>query len=125
MGAVIEGGELVVHAGFEHADTESSLKDEDEGSGSIGTAPAVAVNGLIWGSVLEDLDGSLEVSGADVVPEVSEGAIGCHCNECQYMKMNTLLKIYNTLKYEWPQIEVDPTIAKDAVKPIERMLELS
>ncbi len=46
-------------------------------------------------------------------------------NECQYMKMNTLLKIYNCLKYEWPSVEVDPTIAKDAVKPIERMLELS
>jgi len=60
-----------------------------------------------------------------VPPEVTEGTVGCHCNECQYMKMNTLLKIYNTLKYEWPQIEIDPTIAKDAVKPIERMLELS
>ena len=60
-----------------------------------------------------------------VPPEVTEGSVGCHCNECQYMKMNTLLKIYNSLKYEWPQIEIDPTIAKDAVKPIERMLELS
>ena len=60
-----------------------------------------------------------------VPPEVTEGQVGCHCNECQYMKMNTLLKIYNTLKYEWPQIEVDPAIAKDAVKPIERMLKLS
>jgi len=60
-----------------------------------------------------------------VPPEVSEGGVGCHCNECQYMKMNTLLKIYNTLKYEWPQIEIDPAIASDAVKPIERMLALS
>ena len=60
-----------------------------------------------------------------VPPEVSEGGVGCHCNECQYMKMNTLLKIYNTLKYEWPQIEIDPAIAKAAVRPIERMLELS
>ena len=60
-----------------------------------------------------------------VPPEIGEGVSTCHCNECQYMKMNTLLKIYNTLKYEWPQIEIDPTIAKDAVKPIERMLELS
>ena len=76
MGAVIEGGELIVHSGFKHADTESGLKDEDEGSGSIGTTPAVAVNGLIWGSVLEDVDGSLKISGADVVPEVSEGAKG-------------------------------------------------
>ena len=60
-----------------------------------------------------------------VPPEVSEGSIGCQCNECQYMKMNTLLKIYNALKYEWPAVEVDEAIAKDAVKPIERMLELS
>lgn len=60
-----------------------------------------------------------------VPPEVSEGGVGCLCNECQYMKMNTLLKIYNCLKHEWPSVEVDPAIAKDAVKPIERMLELS
>ncbi len=60
-----------------------------------------------------------------VPPEVSEGGLGCSCNECDYMKMNTLLKIYNTLKYEWPQVDVDPDIARDAVKPIERMLELS
>ena len=60
-----------------------------------------------------------------VPPEISESGLECSCNECQYMKMNTLLKIYNTLKYEWPQIEVDPKIAKEAVKPIEKMLELS
>ena len=60
-----------------------------------------------------------------VPPEFSEATIGCHCNECQYMKMNTLSKIYNCLKYEWPSVEVDAEIAKDAVKPIERMLELS
>ena len=60
-----------------------------------------------------------------VPPEVSESGLECSFNECQYMKMNTLLKIYNTLKYEWPQIEVDPKIAKEAVKPIEKMLELS
>ncbi len=41
------------------------------------------------------------------------------------MKMNTLKKIYNTLKYEWPSVEVEESIAKDAVKPIERMLDLS
>ena len=60
-----------------------------------------------------------------VPPEISEGGVGCSCNECDYMKMNTLKKIYNTLKYEWPSVEVDADIAKDAVKPIERMLELS
>ena len=60
-----------------------------------------------------------------VPPEVSEGTVGCHCNECQYMKMNTLLKIYNCLRYEWPNVDVDPAIAADAVKPIGRMLEIS
>jgi len=60
-----------------------------------------------------------------VPPEVSEGGPGCSCNECQYMKMNSLLKIYNTLKYEWPSVEIDESIAEDAVRPIRRMLELS
>ena len=60
-----------------------------------------------------------------VPPEVSEGSVGCSCNECEYMKMNTLRKIYNTLKYEWPEVNVDADIAREAVKPIERMLELS
>ena len=60
-----------------------------------------------------------------VPPEISESGLECSCNECQYMKMNTLLKIYNCLKHEWPSVEVDPKIAEDAVKPIEKMLKLS
>jgi quinolinate synthase len=60
-----------------------------------------------------------------VPPEISEGGVGCSCNECDYMKMNSLEKIYNTLKYEWPSVDVDSEIAREAVKPIERMLSLS
>lgn len=60
-----------------------------------------------------------------VPPEVSEGSVGCSCNECEFMKLNTLRKIYNTLKYEWPEVNVDADIAREAVKPIECMLELS
>ncbi len=60
-----------------------------------------------------------------VPPEVSEGSVGCHCNECEYMKMNTMQKIYDCLKNESPQVEVPQEIIKEAVKPIERMLELS
>ena len=60
-----------------------------------------------------------------VPPEISEGGVGCSCNECDYMKMNTLLKIYNALKYEWPTVEIPEDIRKEAVKPIERMLEMS
>lgn len=60
-----------------------------------------------------------------VPPEVSEGGLGCSCNECEYMKKNSLEKIYNSLKYDWPTVEIDPAIAVEAVKPIERMLSLS
>ena len=49
----------------------------------------------------------------------------CACNECNYMRLNTLEKLYNTLKYEWPEVTVDPEIAKEAVKPLQRMLEIS
>ena len=60
-----------------------------------------------------------------VPPEISEGSGGCSCNQCDYMKMNTLLKVYNALKFEWPSVEVDEETAREAVKPINRMLELS
>lgn len=49
----------------------------------------------------------------------------CACNECSYMKLITMRKLYNCLKYEWPTVEVDPEIAKKAIKPIHRMLEIS
>ena len=60
-----------------------------------------------------------------VPPEISESGFECSCNECNYMKLNTLEKVYQCLKSMSPQIEVDPEIAKEAVKPINRMLELS
>lgn len=41
------------------------------------------------------------------------------------MKLITLHKLYNCLKYEWPTIEVDPEIAEKAVRPINKMLEIS
>lgn len=49
----------------------------------------------------------------------------CQCNECDYMKLNTLRKVYEALRDEQPEIIVDPEIAARAVKPIERMLEMS
>lgn len=49
----------------------------------------------------------------------------CACNECNFMRLNTLKKLYNTLKYEWPEVVVDKDIAQKAVRPIRRMLEIS
>ena len=49
----------------------------------------------------------------------------CACNECNFMKLITMQKLYNCLKYEWPQVEVPSDIAEKAVKPINKMLEIS
>lgn len=49
----------------------------------------------------------------------------CQCNECDFMKMNTLKKVYEALRDEQPEIIVDPEIAAKAIRPIERMLAMS
>ncbi|MDE6076566.1 MAG: quinolinate synthase NadA [Muribaculaceae bacterium] len=49
----------------------------------------------------------------------------CQCNECDYMKLNTLRKVYEALRDDKYEIEVDPEIAEKAVRPIKRMLEMS
>ena len=59
-----------------------------------------------------------------VPPEVTEG-VGCSCNECEYMRMNTLEKLYTCLRDEQPEMIVDEQIAGKAVSSIERMLEMS
>lgn len=59
-----------------------------------------------------------------VPPEVSE-SIGCQCNECEYMRKNTLEKLYACLRDEVPEIKVDAAIIDKARKPIDKMLEMS
>ncbi len=49
----------------------------------------------------------------------------CACNDCPHMKLNTLEKLYNCLKYELPAIEMDAALIEQAKKPIIRMLEIS
>lgn len=49
----------------------------------------------------------------------------CGCNNCEFMKLNTLQKIYLTLKYEWPEVNVDAEVARKARKSIDAMLALS
>ena len=67
-----------------------------------------------------------------VPPEVSEGEqldstvpTSCTCNECEFMKLNTLEKIIAALEHLQPEVTIPEDIAHDAVKPIERMLALS
>lgn len=49
----------------------------------------------------------------------------CACNECNFMRLNTLEKLYLCLRDEKPAIEVDPEIRERAVRPIHRMLQMS
>lgn len=58
------------------------------------------------------------------IPAPPEDAT-CACNECFYMRMNTLEKLYLCLKNEQPEIFVDEEVRVKAVKSIERMLEIS
>ena len=59
-----------------------------------------------------------------VPPEATE-TIGCHCNECEYMRLNTLEKLLACLQTEQPEIIVEPSLAEKALLPIERMLRMS
>lgn len=59
-----------------------------------------------------------------VPPETTE-QIGCSCNECNYMRLSSLEKLYTVLRDETNEIFVDEKIAKEAVRCIDRMLEMS
>ena len=75
-----------------------------------------------------------EVEFIPVPPELTERvedgtaqpiANHCGCNECEYMRMNTLQKLYDCLHNETNEVFVDEAIAQEAIRPIQRMLEMS
>ena len=49
----------------------------------------------------------------------------CACNECRFMKLNTLEKLYDCMTRLTPQVELTPDLLRRARQPIERMLEIS
>lgn len=49
----------------------------------------------------------------------------CACNDCAYMKLNTLEKLRDCLRDGKPAMHVDPAIAEKAIRPIKKMLEIS
>ena len=59
------------------------------------------------------------------VPAPPSGGTCGDCNECKDMRLNTLEKLYDCLRNESPEVQVDPDIAERAVRPIRRMLEIS
>jgi quinolinate synthase len=50
---------------------------------------------------------------------------GCACNDCPYMKLNSIEKLYLCMEYETPEIVMDEELRVAAKKPIDRMLEIS
>jgi quinolinate synthase len=62
--------------------------------------------------------------GKDFIPAPPVDST-CGCSECNFMKMITVEKIYKSLKFEEPEINIDPEIIKRAAVPIKRMLEIS
>lgn len=61
--------------------------------------------------------------GKTFIPAPGEG--GCACNECPHMKLNTLEKLYLSMKNGFPEITLDEETIRNARQPIERMLALS
>lgn len=59
------------------------------------------------------------------IPAPPDDSTTCGCNDCSYMKLNTLQKLYDCLETETPEIQVDPELAEAARRPIEKMLEMS
>lgn len=61
----------------------------------------------------------------EAMVETPEGKRSCACNECEYMKMVTLEKVYRCLRDEQPVVTVSPEISEKAIRPIKRMLDIS
>ncbi|MFM9007796.1 MAG: quinolinate synthase NadA [Bacteroidota bacterium] len=49
----------------------------------------------------------------------------CACNDCPHMKLNTLEKVYLCLKHRQPEVSIDPDLFNDALRPLQRMLDIS
>jgi quinolinate synthase len=62
--------------------------------------------------------------GKNFIPAPPEDE-SCSCNECPYMKLNTMEKLYFCMENKFPEIVLDPIVAKKALIPIQRMLEMS
>ncbi len=68
---------------------------------------------------------SKEVRDKKLIPAPSSEDNSCACSECAFMKMNTMDKVYRCLRDETPEVHIDSALAVRALKPIEKMLQLS
>ncbi|MFO7610350.1 MAG: quinolinate synthase NadA [Candidatus Krumholzibacteriia bacterium] len=104
---------------LQHADYVGSTSGILEFARTTG-APAVIV--VTEPGILHQM--RKESPGKELIP-VPGADESCACNECPYMKKNTLEKLYLCMRDRTPEITVDPAVAARALVPIRRMLELS
>ncbi len=89
----------------------------------IKTDPAAVFIVATEAGILHEL--SKAVPDKTLIPAPSTEDNTCACSECAFMKMNTLEKLYWCLKNESPEMKISEKLRIEALKPIERMLELS
>src|SRR5690606_41391548 len=66
-----------------------------------------------------------EVPDKELIPAPVNEDNTCACSECFYMRLNTMEKLYQCLRYELPEVTVDEVTARKALMPIQRMLNIS
>jgi quinolinate synthase len=75
--------------------------------------------------ILHKMKQAAKGTGKKIIPAPANENNTCACSECPYMKMNTVEKLYNALRYEQPEIIVPETIRLKAYESVARMLEMS
>lgn len=75
------------------------------------------------GGILHEIQNQVPEKNVIMAPSYEENT--CACSECEFMKLNTLEKIYRCLDEESPQIHMEEDLRIKALKPIEKMLQIS
>ncbi|MBK1440657.1 quinolinate synthase NadA [Parapedobacter sp. ISTM3] len=117
------------HAKFiAHPECEKELLDAADYIGST--------SGLLKYTQESDSDTFIVATESGIIHQMEKASPGktfipappnnaCACNDCPYMKLNTLEKVYNCMKFDLPEVDLPAGIIARAKRPIERMLEIS
>lgn len=95
-----------------------------------------STTGLLKYTIQNDADTYIVATESGIIHQMQKANPGktfipappnnaCACNDCPHMKLNTLEKLYNAMKFELPEIDLPMDVINRARKPIERMLEIS
>jgi len=111
-----------------HPECEDAVLKEADFIGSTTQLLKFAVNDVCNEFIVATETGILHQMQKDAphktfIPAPPNNA--CACNDCPHMKLNTLEKLYLCMEYEEPQILMDESLRVAALKPIQRMLEIS